>query len=202
MEDTVRKFEEFETAGHWKEAYECLPEMLRANSENAEAWVRALYFLHNLVLEVMGVQDTGVFYDEAKDRLLDYFRQANAKFSDNAEYLFFMGIIGHVAEYYWGEDDDAFAWEMSRKAFKIETSNKLYEWGSLDVRQNKKDCERKVLLSQEMLANSSEKAWLQSKGFPGQYVLRVQKYDAQFICTDEEAINPLTLTKLKCKDSV
>lgn len=147
MEDTVRKFEEFESAENLKEAYECLPEMLRSNSDNAEAWVRALYFLHNLVLEVMGVRDTGVHYDEAKDRLLDYFRQANAEFSDNAEYLFFMGIIGHVAEYYWGEDDDVFAWKMSKKAVELEPGNRLYEWGSLDVRRNKTECERKVLLS-------------------------------------------------------
>ena len=167
--------------------------MLRLNPDNAEAWVRALYFLHNLVLEVMGVQAVvGVDYYEACGRLLDYFRQGNTKFSDNAEYLFFMGVIGHIAEYYWGEEDDTFAQNMSKKAFELEPANRLYEWSSLDVRRNKSECERKVFLSQAMLANSPEETWLQTKGFPGRYVLaQIEKYFSRFVCTDNGAISPV-----------
>jgi hypothetical protein len=166
MTDAIHKFEELESAERWKEAYEYLPEMLRSNPEDAEAWVRALYFLHNLVLEVMGVQAVvGVDYYEACGRLLDYFRQANTKLSDNAEYLFFMGIIGHIAEYHWGEDDDTFADNMSKKAADLEPNNRLYAWGSLDLRRNKNECERKVYLAKDISAGLRKRPGFKPKGF-------------------------------------
>ena len=96
------------------------------------------------------------------------------KFKNNPDYLFFMGVIGHIAEYYWGEKNDDFATAMSLKAAELEPNNLLFEWAALSPISSQESCERKAYLAQFILKDSTERRWLESKGLPGKYILNTQ----------------------------
>ena len=101
--------------------------------------------------------------------LKTYFEKSYNLFSNNAEYLFFIGKILHIAEWYFGLEDDKLAVEMQKKAMEKEPENILYEWA-----YRLSCCEDAVegYLANQLIEKEKEKIeWLRSKGFPGIYVL-------------------------------
>jgi hypothetical protein len=185
MMNWQHQFEDCERNRDWKNTTAFIDEILSEQAGNPEAWVRALYLLHNILLEEHP-EKAGLDRKLLEMKLLTYFNDSRVRFTNNAEYLFFMGVIGRIAEWYWGEKNIDFAKAMSLKAHQLEPANKLFEWGALSPLRNKKDCERCVFLAKSILAGSLEKEWLESKGFPGRYILEIQLLgSAKMRCTDE-----------------
>ncbi len=182
--DWKQKLEMFEDKRDWKSAIEHMIKVLTDHSEDPEAWVRILYLLHNVLLEE-DPEVAGLNEDELEKTLIKYFQKSRIKFSENPEYLFFMGVIGHIAEYYWGEKTDDFATAMSKKAVELEPNNTLYKWGALTSDYCKSECEQKKMLAKIILDDSSKKIWLQQKGFPGRYILNIHiNGSAKITCLD------------------
>jgi hypothetical protein len=172
--DPVPKFDDFEKNKQWSEAYKLIPDLLTSDSESPDNWIRILYFLHNLVLESLPITNTDLDSAKIEKELLEYFGEANKRFASNAQYLFFMGIIGHIAEWYWGEANENFAFSMSKKVFQLEPNNRLYEWGSLDVDRSEVDKKRAATLAKFLYDDPLVRDWLLKRGFPGRYVLEIQ----------------------------
>lgn len=136
------------------------------NIDNVEVAVRVLYFLHNCVLEE---EHTESEHDSMHRLLESMFRLYNNRFMDNAYYLYFLGCILNVAEWYFGLDDTDVAEQFQRKAAELEPGNILYYYGTLQspVQQaegNKIACD--IINNRKDIV-----AWLQGRGFPGKYVL-------------------------------
>jgi hypothetical protein len=182
--DWRQKLEIYESAEEWQSAVEHMNNVLSKHDEDAEAWVRMLYLLHNIALEHRPSIGT-TFVERCEKQLLDLFNSSRDKFANNSEYLFFMGVIGRIAEWLFGEKEMDFALIMSQKAADLEPENMLYRWAILDPNKNKEECEFNVDLARQILDNSPEKKWLEQKGFPGRYVLDVQlKGSAGTVCLE------------------
>ena len=86
----------------WQPSIDFVNGLLDEYPNDVELNVRAVYLLHNILVEEE-------YPDDEESRMVEllrrWFSQSKEKFSDNAEYLFFIGKILHIAEWYFGLDD-------------------------------------------------------------------------------------------------
>ena len=160
---------EYEKNKEWREAIHLLEKIIEENDSKSEPFVRMIYLLHNLLVEE-DYKSYGLNHDYLANLLLKYFQESFHKFENDAEYLFFIGIILHIAEWYFGQDDVQLAFQMQKKAMELEPQNTLFEFSyNFSISNNSVA----IRLATELLNNSTKLQWLESKGFPGQYVLGI-----------------------------
>lgn len=150
----------------WVLDIELVKSLIEKYPNNVEVYIRTIYIIHNILVEEDYPNDR---HDEIADLLKTYFDKSYSLFSEDAEYLFFIGKILHVAEWYFGLEDNTLAMEMQKKAMEKEPGNILYEWAyrlscSGDIVAN-------YLANQLIEHGKREIDWLKNKGFPGYYVL-------------------------------
>lgn len=149
----------------WQPSIHFVNELFSKHANNVELNIRAIYFLHNILVEEE-------YLDKDRNRmtklLQKWFNQSKERFSENAEYLFFIGKILHIAEWFFGLEDNRLALEFERKGMEKEPENKLYEWG---YRSSSGDRRASYLASQLIDNEKSKIDWLKMKGFPGEYIL-------------------------------
>ncbi|MFM7022220.1 MAG: hypothetical protein ACKOXB_04525 [Flavobacteriales bacterium] len=164
----------YENSRDWESAIELMKDVISIDSSSSEAYISVIYLLHNLLLEE---QYTGTDREEISILLKQYFNDSRKRFSENSEYLFFIGKILYIAEWYFGVDDDLKpikerqAFKMQKKACEIEPNNILFEWGyrfSLGEKLSEK-------LAEIILKDDSIVTWLKVRGFHGQYILESLK---------------------------
>lgn len=174
---TIEKDFDHRVRHDWESAVDTVRSTMVVHHSNVEACVRCIYILHHILLEEDYPESA---HDEMARMLKTYYESSSIAFSENAEYLFFIGKILYVAEWYFGVNDDAkpienrLAFEMQRKAFNMEPENKIYEWG---YAFSKGENSRAFVLSKEILhGEDGSLSWLTAKGFPGEYVIDGVKY--------------------------
>lgn len=150
----------------WKQRINLVENLLIEIPNNVELNVRAIYILHNILVEEVYPDNQ---LEEMIGLLQKWFNISRMKFSENSEYLFFIGKILHISEWYFGLKDNRLAIEFQRKAMEKEPGNLLFEWAY------RLSCEGDLL--EEYLANqiitydNKSVNWLKSKGYPGEYIL-------------------------------
>lgn len=150
----------------WKPSINLVNELLAKYPEDVELNVRAVYLLHNILVEeeYPEKEESGMV-----ELLKKWFVESKEKFSDNAEYLFFIGKILHIAEWYFDLQDNQLAVGFQKKAMEIEQGNLLYEWA---YRLSSPGDIVEGYLAHQLIKNEKIKvSWLETKGFPGDYVL-------------------------------
>lgn len=153
----------------WPGAIRLLDDVIKEGPDQVEPYVRVIYLIHNLLLEE-DYESYGLNHDHLAGLLINYFQVAFDKFQDNAEYLFFVGIILHVAEWYFEQDNVELALLFQKKAVQMEPQNALFEFSYSFSTSNKARAEA---LAKQLSTDASTLDWLKSKGFPGQYVLGI-----------------------------
>jgi hypothetical protein len=150
----------------WKPAVELVENLIKKYPNSVEVYIRTIYLLHNILVEEYYPNDK---HDEMANLLKACFDKSYGLFSENAEYLFFIGEILHIAEWYFGLEDTILAIEMQKKAMDKEPGNLLYEWAY------RMSCSGDVVadyLANQLIRHEKGKvSWLKSKGFPGYYML-------------------------------
>lgn len=155
----------------YKLAVELIQNVIKDNPNDIEAYIRAIYLLHNILVEEDYPESE---HDFLASLLKSYFDISYRKFSDNTEYLFFVGKILYIEEWYFGLNDDvkpieqSLAFQMQKKAHEMVKGNALYEWA---YRFSLGDKLAAYLAEQILLHDKATLEWLKSKGFPGEYVL-------------------------------
>ncbi len=135
------------------------------NSESISTWVEAIYIFHEILT---GTNYPTVKMPELAKLLFETFQISKAKFSEDPEYLFFLGKIMWIAPWYFGQDSDKLALTFQEKAMSIDPKNELYRWAYL-LSCNKNE---ETQLANKILSENGETIkWLKSKGFQGEYVL-------------------------------
>ena len=150
----------------WKPAIEFVMNLVKKYPNDAEVYIRTIYILHNILVEEYYPT---IEHDKMADLLKYYFDKSYSLFSEQHEYLFFIGKILHIAEWYFGFEDETFAIEMQKKAMDKEPGNLLYEWA---YRLSYSSGNEEGYLANQLIEHESAKIdWLKSKGFPGMYIL-------------------------------
>ena len=156
----------------WKPAVKLVKNFIEKYPNDMEVYIRVIYLIHNILVEEDYPDDA---HDEMADLLKNYFEKSYILFSENTEYLFFIGKILYIAEWYFGLDDDSkpmtdrLACKMQKKAMDEEPGNILYEWA---YRLSVSDDVVGYYLANQLIEHEKEKVdWLKSKYFPGNYIL-------------------------------
>jgi tetratricopeptide (TPR) repeat protein len=158
----------FEKNGQWRDAVELLQAVIDHEPDNKEAYIRIIYLLHNILVD-QDWSDTGLTHDHLETLLSKYFHDSYCRYSTDPEYLFFIGTIMHIAEWYFGQNDESLALEFQKRAMEMEPDNALFRFGYLFSAGS----DSAVLneLANEIVSNRKYTVWAQSKGYPGTYVM-------------------------------
>ncbi len=161
----------------WMPAIELVKNLVEQYPHDVEVYIRTIYLIHNILLEEDYPNNE---HNEMANLLKKYFDKSYSLFSEDAEYLFFIGKILHIAEWYFGLEDTVLATEMQRKAMEKEPDNLLYEWAY------RLSCIGDIVagyLANQLIEHENNKIkWLKSKGFPGNYVLEhLQMSNQQYL---------------------
>lgn len=152
---------------NWEYTYNLILGLTKVKSNDVELYIRSLYILHNIIVEERCSETLSL---KMEGLLREIFVETRKRFSENSEYIFFIGEILHIAEWYWGLEDTSTAIAFHKKAFELEPRNLLFEWAYRY--SDNEDTESGFLACKILENDKSRVAWLVSKGFPGQYILR------------------------------
>ncbi|OKS88275.1 hypothetical protein [Mucilaginibacter polytrichastri] len=164
------EFEKYECNKDWKSAIDFMQENSNAGFTDAEIYIRIIYLLHIVLLE----EDLQIGELEIVETSLKaYYNKSYQIFGEDSEYLFFIGKILFIAEWYFGLNDDLKpmeerkAFKMQKKAVDKDPGNNLFEWAvhfSLGH-------EKAGRLAKQIIDHDNIKVeWLKSKGYPGEYI--------------------------------
>jgi hypothetical protein len=141
------------------------------DEDEPSVYLRAMFLLLDLLVEGQYGEEE---HDYAAKKLKEIFDESNRKFSNNAEFLFFSGIMAYVGEWYFGMESVEPATSMLENAMNTEPNNTLYKWGyysRIDQRPER-NTDLKLQLSEQLLFKETSKLdWLKRKGLLGKYVL-------------------------------
>lgn len=161
---------------NWVPVIDLTKNAIEKNPNNVEVYIRSIYMLHNILVEEEYPHDE---HDRMAILLEKYFKKSYKKFSENPEYLFFIGKILHIAEWYFGINEgvksveQTLAFKMQKKAYKKQPKNVLFEWS---YRFSMPGDPIADYLAYRIFTNVTSKInWLKSKGFPGNYILEQLK---------------------------
>ncbi len=126
--EILSELERLRSEKNWNAIIGLLDRHMENGKMEKQVYIYAIYILHDILLEE-DANDQGIELTKVQKMLERYFHDSYEKFHSDAEYLFFVGKIMHVAEWLFGQDDDALAFEMQKQAFEKCPKNLLYEWG-------------------------------------------------------------------------
>lgn len=163
-----KEISSLEQKNDWKSAIQLLD---RFELDEPEIYLRVIFLLLDLLVEGQYTQEE---HDYAAKKLRYFFDKSNEKFSEDAEFLFFSGIMVYLAEWYFGMDSVEPAAAMLKKAMRMRPDQCVFKWGyysSIDQRLEK-NTELKLQLSKQLLFKEPATLdWLKSKGLLGKYIL-------------------------------
>ncbi len=154
---------------NWQQSVDFVNELLSEYPKNVELYIRAIYLLHNILVEE---EYHNVDENRMVELLQKWFSESKEKFLENSEYLFFIGKILHISEWFFGMEDSCLALEFQKKAMVKEPENKLYEWA---YRLSCGDIIEMYLAHQLVNIDNLKINWLKTKGFPGEYIIEQLK---------------------------
>jgi len=171
------KLKYLESIEEWDIAIEFMQKIVRDYPEDMDVYLSVIYLLMNLIVE----ED----YDSKKHDyyaalLKEYFDISYDKFSENSEYLFYVGRIACMSEWYFDiEIDDASS--MISKAATVDPSNLVYQWTHFSKLSRVDPHQKEVIQYAKLVLqeDSPIKKELMSKGSRGEYILGMMTYWSQ-----------------------
>lgn len=161
----------------WEEVRKEVQSLWSLHLDDVEVVIRILYILHNILVEELYTDNEAILLEAL---FKEYYDISYEKYRENAEYLFFIGTILHICEWYFGIDegmnsvDKTLAFQMQEKARVKEPDNKLYQWA---IKFSLGEKNEAYLLAKELLwGDAFYLVWLQKKGFAGDYIIHRIKY--------------------------
>ncbi len=139
---------------------------------NPDNFLRVMFILLDFLVDGQYTQDE---HDYFSVKIREIFTQAKLKYSDNYEFLFFTGIMIHIAEWYLGFDNTDEAKIMLEDSMKFNPNNILYKWGFYSITDQRAEIntELKQDLSKQILNDNLILELLKNKGLLGEYVLGI-----------------------------
>lgn len=165
------ELEKFEQNNDWKSAIQLADRLMKNNPNEVDIYIRIIFILLDLLVDGYCSQKE---HDQVAIKLKEYFDKSYSQFSDNAEYLFFMGHFIPIAEWYFGMKNVSEAYDLRKKAMEKEPNNILYEWS---YRFSDPDDRLAGYFSEQLLTHDTCKIdWLNSKGIAGKYIIGMIEY--------------------------
>jgi tetratricopeptide (TPR) repeat protein len=159
---------EYEKSKKWQEGLALLEGQIQKEPNNCEAYVRIIYLIHNLLVDE-DYEKYGFDHYYLSSLLLKYYKESFPKCKEDVEYIFFLGNVMHIAEWYFDEKDNTFAIQLQKKAMDMEPDNLLFKFCyELSISN---DMEELKTLATEIYNQSKYLDWSSKKGYPGRYAI-------------------------------
>lgn len=152
----------------WDTAIEFMVDYLDKNSEDLDGYLSMCYLLMNLLVEEDYDRSKRDYYAKLLKR---YFDESYFKFSHNPEYLYFIGRIAAMSEWYFDIE-----WEeveaMIKDAARLDPNNLIYQWTKYYTLSRKIPISKDVIEYTKLVLkeDSSIKQTLMTKGSLGEYI--------------------------------
>jgi len=135
-----------------------LEQVIKEHPDDVDAYIFMLFRLMDTIVEhachFANVSKTPVsdikkkYYDSKEDEYevlaKKYFKEGYAKFSDNAEFLFYVGVTAAMSEWYFGIDTKDYE-HMLDKALLLDSDNFLYQSVYYRGLDQKIECNKKAV---------------------------------------------------------
>ena len=160
----------------WDEVFNFLEKTSAENPDDVEVYIETICFLSDLLLEDRGI-NFELEADKIAKTLKDIFDKSYKRFSENAEYLFFVGHFMALSDWLFGDDISEISHQMQKKAAELEPENILYKWGSKIAINPALSGNRvsEASLAKQVLSDSEKMNWLKSKGMAGEWMIDILK---------------------------
>jgi hypothetical protein len=158
-----------EQSKDWASAISLMQKTINQDSGSIDAYLSMNYLLMNLLVEEQYDPNDHDYY---AGLLKKYFVESYAKFSDIPEYLFYIGRIACISEWYFDIEIEE-AKSMMKRALELKPDNMLYRWADysdLDMRKASNK-EKMMLYAKKALSEPGVERELKSKGTLGKYLL-------------------------------
>jgi tetratricopeptide (TPR) repeat protein len=119
------RLRELEAQKLWDEAINFMEQVIKDNPDDVDTYIYIIFLLMNILVEEMFDISKHDYYAFL---LREYFDLSYAKFSNNARYLFCVGITVAMAEWYVDLDVKDYK-DMLHKALELEPNNLMYQSG-------------------------------------------------------------------------
>ncbi|SEW57470.1 hypothetical protein [Chitinophaga arvensicola] len=164
----------FEQNKNWKSAFDLLQTIISKESSNLDAYLSMNYLLMNVLVEENYDADEGEFY---ASMLKKYFVESYEIFSQVPEYLFFIGKIACMSEWYVDLKIEE-AQNLIRRAHHLDPKNFLYEWAAYsDLNMGDSiNVEGVTDYSKKALRDTAVLEQLRTKGSLGKYLENALTY--------------------------
>jgi tetratricopeptide (TPR) repeat protein len=141
-------------------------------NQSLDNFLRVLFVLLDFLVDGQYTQDEHEFFST---KIKEIFSKAKLKFSSNYDFLFFVGVMIYVAEWYFGIDNIDEAKFMLEDALKSNPDNIVYKWGYYSITDQRAEVNTKIkqLISNQILRDNLILEWLKSKGLLGEYILGI-----------------------------
>lgn len=164
----------------WDTAIEYMGCVIQANPNGMDAYIYMNYLVMNLLVEENhnNLQHDLEYYAKLANH---YFDISYAKYSENAEYLFYTGITAVMSEWYFGIEPEDYN-KMLIKAMQLEPSNPVYHWKYIIHLKEKDTANHKELNEYYAMVlndDSEIRKILEAKGAIGQYILGMMTTSAK-----------------------
>jgi hypothetical protein len=165
-----QKLKNFEKRKEWDIAIELMQHMVANNPHDLDIYLSTLYLLMNLLVEEDYEDSKHSYYAYLTKK---YFDESYEKFSTDPEYLFYVGRIAVMSEWFFEIDVKDYE-KMLLDAIRIAPDNPLYQWSYYDILPRDTPDNRKRICAYAAMVlkeNSPIKTLLISKGSLGEYLL-------------------------------
>ena len=163
------KLKYLESIQEWDIAIEFMQKIVKDYPEDVDVYLSVIYLLMNLLVE----EDYDIKkHDYYAILLKEYYDISYDKFAENSEYLYYVGRIACMSEWYFDiELDDACS--MLLKAATIDPSNLVYKWTHFSKLSRVDPLQKEVIQYAKLVLqeNSPIRRELLAKGSLGEYIL-------------------------------
>ncbi len=163
--DWKEQLNRYEVSKDWACAIKLMKKVIRKNPNDIDAYLFMCYLLINILAEENYDVKKRDWYAQL---LKKYYYDSYAKFNQNPEYLFYIGKMACMAEWYFDSDMESLQ-SMMKKAAYLDPNNPLYQWAhfmdfGIDIKETSNYAKRAV-------SDPIVISMLKKKGALGSYIL-------------------------------
>jgi hypothetical protein len=156
----------------WSDEISSLDRRLVQEDDSVRAHLDAIYLLLDAL--VYGRYSTDRERELIQSALVRIYRDANNRFSDRADYLFFAGYLVGISYWLFEEDNLDESRLKMRRALALDPKNPIYQWGQAFANNDSESPRLAATISSDQKVQH----WLKSYGPPGQYVSEIVREHA------------------------